>query len=67
MHISLEIPKEYENLFSVNGVLLPGYQVEGSEPEQKKSSVMDQLKESGKDMRKSEYPVSDKKGEPEIG
>lgn len=65
--ISPPIPKEYENLFSVNGVLLPGYQVEGSEPEQEKLSVMDQLKESGKDMGKSGRPVSDKKKEPEIG
>ena len=65
--ISPPVPKEYENMFSVNGVLLPGYQTEESEPEQKKSSVMDQLKESGKDMGKSGRPVSDKKKEPEIG
>ena len=65
--ISPPVPKEYENLFSVNGVLLPGYQAEGNEPEQKKSSVVDQLKESGKDMGKSGRPASDKKKEPEIG
>lgn len=37
--ISPPIPKEYENLFSVNGVLLPGYTVEEEEPRQKKQTV----------------------------
>ena len=30
--ISPPIPKEHENCFTVNGVLLPGYTVEGREP-----------------------------------
>ena len=30
--ISPQIPKEYENHFTVNGALLPGYTVEGQEP-----------------------------------
>lgn len=31
--ISPPVPKEYENCFTVNGVLLPGYRVEGREQE----------------------------------
>ena len=44
-----------------------GKQEEGSEPEKKKDSGVDQMKESGKDMGKSGRPASDKKKEPEIG
>lgn len=39
--ISPPVPKEHENCFAVNGVLLPGYRVEGRE--QEKASVLEKL------------------------
>lgn len=39
--ISPPVPKEHENCFTVNGVLLPGYRVEGRE--QEKASVLEKL------------------------
>ena len=39
--ISPPIPKEHENCFTVNGVLLPGYRIEGRE--QEKASVLEKL------------------------
>ena len=39
--ISPPVPKEHENCFTVNGVLLPGYRIEGRE--QEKASVLEKL------------------------
>ena len=39
--ISPPVPKEHENCFTVNGVLLPGYRIEGRE--QEKASVQEKL------------------------
>ena len=67
--ISPPIPSEYEFLFKVNALLLPGYTVAGGElkqPEQAKQSVLALIAESRTKQRKAkdtrqETPVPDKK------
>jgi len=54
--ISPPIPKEYEQLFQVNGQLLPGYSVEGDDPPTptKKPSLSETLKANA-DKSKAEF------------
>lgn len=54
--LSPPIPQEYAQHFRVNGVLLPGYTVEGEEPEQ-----------PGQDTRQADTAPAEQAAEPETG
>lgn len=51
--ISPPIPKEYADYFKVNGLLLPGYTVEGEEPRQ------------AAELPKQEEPQEEQPGQPQ--